>query len=385
VAAVQSRHLLLLNLALFALVWILHGELVLRGYGELYAERARDFFLEGDDDLFDTTPGIENVLLPGLAAALSTAWRAAGGEFTDAAFVVCSIVPYPLFIYAVTRYVRRHCHGGALLALGAAVALYTSGMIPYMTSWGGYVDGLGYLLMVPVFLRPESLLVYVVTFILQCANHYLGAFALLLFACVWHSMRGLERSDASGAARYWLTNVSSRLALSLAILAAFMWYWQTAYPTAAGARVAIMAARWAQPGAVVQEVLGWFPWTLLSTVKLVVVPIAALMAAELPRRRWRSLVLGLPFLAATALTLLFSDVTRVATMAVIPVLLVTIRAAGSDATPPHVRRRLRRLLVAAALLNLLIPNYYVNNGNILVPLPHDTTALIRTLAESLRE
>ena len=75
-----------------------------------------------------------------------------------------------MFIYAVTRHIRRSLKGGPLLAVAAAIGLYTSGMIPYMTSWGGYLDGASYLLMLPVFIWPESLLVYVIAFILQCLN-----------------------------------------------------------------------------------------------------------------------------------------------------------------------------------------------------------------------
>ena len=70
-------------------------------------------------------------------------------------------------------------------------------------------------------------------------------------------------------------------------------------------------------------------------------------------------------------------------MLVLPALLVTLHAAGSDAMPPHIRRRLRRWLIAAALLNLVIPNYYVNNGEIIVPRPHDAGAVIWKLVEGV--
>jgi hypothetical protein len=70
--------------------------------------------------------------------------------------------------------------------------------------------------------------------------------------------------------------------------------------------------RWKDPAAVLTEVLGRFPWTMLSTLKLGVIPIAVLMTAKLPLRPLRGLVLGVPFLMAGALTLFFVDVTRVA-------------------------------------------------------------------------
>lgn len=374
-----SRHLLLLNVTLLALVWVLYGELALRGHGYSYAARARDFWLVRNPGQFDSSPGVENVLLPGLAAALYSASRAAGWELTDNAFLVLAAIPYPLFIYAVTRHISRSLSGGPLLAVGAAIGMYTSGMIPYMTSWGGYLDGASYLLMLPVFIWPESLLAYVIAFILQCLNHYLGALALVLFAFVWHSMRALERRDGGGAAKYWVDSFGSRFALSAVVLGAFISFWEGIYPEAAHVRQELALERWKDPAAVLHEVLGWFPWTILSTLKLGVVPIAVLMTSNLPRRAWRMLVLGMPFLAATALTLIFVDVTRVATMLVMPALLVTIHAAGSEATP-HIRRRLRRWLLAAALLNLLIPNYYVNNAQIIVP-RRDTAAVIWTLVD----
>lgn len=379
-----SRHLLLLNVTLLALVWVLYGELALRGHGYSYAARARDFWLVRSPGQFDSSPGVENVLLPGVAAALHSAFRAAGWELTDNAFLALTLIPYPVFIYAVTRHIRRSLKGGPLLAVAAAIGLYTSGMIPYMTSWGGYLDGASYLLMLPVFIWPESLLVYVIAFILQCLNHYLGALALVVFAFVWHSMRALEQRDDGGAAKYWVDSLGSRLALSAVVLGAFITFWDGIYPQAAQVRQGFAVDRWKDPAAVLYEVLGWFPWTILSTLKLGVVPIAVLMTAKLPLKAWRMLVLGMPFLAATALTLIFVDVTRVATMLVMPALLMTIHAAGSEGTPALLRRRLRRWLIAAALLNLLIPNYYVNNAQIIVPPPRDTAALIWTVVDLLQ-
>ena len=380
-----SRHLLLLNVALLALVWMLYGELTLRGHGYNYAARARDFWLVRDPGQFDSLPGVENVLLPGLAAALYSAFSAAGWDVTDSAFLVLAAIPYPLFIYAVTRHLSRNARNGPPLAVGAAILLYTSGMIPYMTSWGGYLDGVSYVLMLPVFIRPESLLAYAIAFSLQCLNHYLGALALLMFAFVWHSMRALEQPDARRAATDCFNSLASRFVLSVVICGAFISFWDSSYPEAAHVRQEFAMERWKDPAAVLNEVLGRFPWTMLSTLKLGLIPVAALMAAKRPVRPLRGLVLGLPFLMAVALTLLFVDVTRVATMLVLPALLVTFHAAGSDATPPHIRRRLRRWLIAAALLNLMIPNYYVNNGEIIVPRPHAARAGIWRLVDSLRQ
>lgn len=379
-----SRHLLLLNLALLALAWLLYGSLEVYGHGHNYLARVRDFWLVRNPELFDEAPGIENVLLPGLAAAFAQLWSAAGWVFTATVFVIVAAVPYPLFIYAVTRHIGTHTRNGRLLAVGAAIALYTSGMIPYMASWGGYLDGLNYLLLVPVFLWPESLPAYLVAFVLQCLNHYLGAIALVLFAFVWHSMRALEWRDSRGAARYWLGSVVPRAVLSAAILAAFVWFWHTTYPDAAPERREEAVAKWRYPAEVLREVLGPFPWTLLSTLKLGIIPVAALMGAALPFRPLRMLVLGMPFLAATALTLVFVDVTRMATMLVVPALLVTIRAAAGESMPPRIRRRLRRLLIVTALLNLLIPNYYVSNGNIVVPPSNAIRAVIARAVEAAR-
>jgi hypothetical protein len=114
-------------------------------------------------------------------------------------------------------------------------------------------------------------------------------------------------------------------------------------------------------------VLGPFPWTLLSALKLTTIPIVALMLAPLPHRALRALTLAVPFVAATALTFVFVDITRVTTMLVLPALIVTIHAAGRDHLPVETRRRLRRLLVVTASLNLLVPNFYVNNGELHVP------------------
>ena len=363
-----SGHLLLLNLVLFGLVCLLYGNLGLVGHGYVYAKYARDFRL-GFLSVSDSAPGVENVLLPGLAAAFRTLLTALGFEYTDTIFIVFAAIPYALFIYGVTRHISRCSRGGRLLAMAAAIALYTSGMIPYMTSWGGYVDGLSYLLILPVFVWPESLLVYAAAFVLQCANHYLGALAQLLFAFVWYSVRALDQTETRASAlRHWLATFVPRAILSVAILAAFIWFWETYYPDVARIRQEIAMEKWQNPEGVLQEVLTRFPWTLLSTLKLAVVPVAALMLAVLPRKGLRMLVLGTPFLAAAALTFVFLDITRMATMLVMPAFLMTMLAAGTNsALPTRVRRPLRRLLIVTALLNLLIPNYYVNNGNIVVP------------------
>jgi hypothetical protein len=364
-----SRRLLLLNVVLLGMVCVLYGELVLRGHGRLYEERVVEFRLLGDLDFFRTEPGLENLLLPTLGAAFRWGWMTIGFEYTEATFVVFAAVPYALFIYGLTRYVARRAHGGRLLAMGTALALYTSGMIPYMTSWGGYVDGLSYLLLLPVLIWPRSLLVYAVTFILQCTNHYLGAVAQLLLAFVWHSLTALGKEDtAEDGVRYWCATFLPRAALSAVVLAAFILFWQLNYPEAAGARQAIVSQKWEDPEGVLNEVVSRFPWTLLSTLKLGLLPVVALMAATLPAQRARAAVLAVPFLAAAVLTFAFLDITRVATMVVMPALLVTILVAGrDDLAPPRVRRSLRRIVIATALLNLLIPNYYVNDGAIVVP------------------
>jgi hypothetical protein len=186
---------------------------------------------------------------------------------------------------------------------------------------------------------------------------------------VWYSVRALDQTETrAGAFRHWLATFVPRAILSLAVLALFMWFWETYYPEGARIRQQIAMEKWQNPGGALQEVLARFPWTLLSTLKLAVVPVAALMLAALPRKRLRMLALGAPFLSAAALTFVFFDITRVATMLVMPAFLMTTLAAGTNsALPTRVRRPLRRLLIVTALLNLLIPNYYVNNGNIIVP------------------
>jgi hypothetical protein len=365
-----SRHPVLLNVALFALVWLLYGSLSIRGYASEYWARSNDIWLQGDTSRFDHAPGIDNVLLPALTAAVGTVSRKAGFPFGTRAFIVCSAIPYALFIYGVGRYVRRREVGSRVLAMAATVALYTTGMIPYMTSWGGYVDGLGYLLMLPVFIWPESLAIYVVTFVLQCLNHYLGALSLLMFAFVWHSLRAMERSevDRGAAWKSWAAAFIPRAVLSAGIMAAFMTFWSTTHPVAAGVRQALVVEKWRDPAGMLQEAIGAFPFTLLSALKLAIVPVAALALARVPHRRLRALVIAIPFVAALALNFVFVDITRVTTLVVMPVLLVTILAAGRASTLEPVQRRgLRRLMAVTALLGLLVPNYYVNNGEIRVP------------------
>lgn len=400
-----ARHLLLFQLLLFAIVWVLYGSLELHGHGRDYWARSTDFWLEREPERFTRTPGIENVLFPGIAAAVASV---AGIGFGEREFALLAVVPYPLFVLGVAHLVRRGRADG-VLACASAAALYTSGMIPYMASWGGYVDGLSYLLFLPVLLWPRSLGVYVGAFVLQCLNHYLGAIALLLLAVLWHAVRGLDTpieatpgAVAVGGAAAVVNRASQtgsfhaagtapaaaettagnhgrsqtairaivvRIIASALILGAFIAFWHAQYPEAAGVRMQIALEKWSDPDAVLREVVGPFPWTLLSALKLTVVPVVVLMLAPLPGRRWRALVLAMPFAAAALLTLVFVDVTRVATMLVLPALLVTILVAQDRRTEPATRRRLRRALLVSASLNLLVPNYYVNNGGLHVPPP----------------
>ena len=358
-----ARHLFWLQALLFIGVWLLYGSLALHGQGRDYYARATDFWLIRDPGRFEMAPGVENVLVPAAAAAAASLSGAIGVAFSEPTYAVLTAAPYPVFICAVTLIVRRWT-GGRVLAAATAIALYTCGFIPYMASWGGYVDGASYLLMLPVLAWPESLAVFAATFALQCLNHYLGAVSLIIFAFVWHSMRALEREDGRA---YWMRSFVPKAILGAVILATFLFFWQTQFPEQAAARQNIALEKWSDPEGVLQEVLGSFPWTILSALKLTMAPILALMVAPLPFRRWWMLTLAAPFAAAFALTFVFVDITRVATMLVLPALLVTIHAAASPLTPVAVRRQVRGWLVVAALLNLLIPNYYVNNGVVHVP------------------
>ena len=366
-----ARHPFWLQAILFGGTWLLYGSLALHGQGRDYYSRATDFWLTRDPDRFETAPGIENILVPAAAAMVARLSGALGVGFTDAMFAALTVAPYPLFILGLTWLVRAWAPGGRVLAAGTAIALYTSGFIPYMASWGGYVDGVSYLLMLPVLLWPESLAVFATAFVLQCLNHYLGAVSLVVLVFVWHSMRALERDDGHV---YWMRTLVPKAIVGGAILAAFVWFWQTQFPEEAAARHKIAAVKWSDPEAMLQEVLGPFPWTMLSALKLAVAPIVALTIAPLRSRGLRMLTLAAPFAVAFALTFVFVDITRVATMLILPALIVTIHAAASPRTPVDVRRRVRRWLVIAAVLNLLVPNYYVNNGEIHVP----ASSLIRS-------
>ena len=348
-----SGHLLLLNAGLCTLVWLLYGNPALYGHGAEYVKLSRDFSpISQQRDLSNEVPGLENVLLPGVAAGARRALMAIGLEYTDTTFVLVASLPYPLFIYGLTRLVQRRSRP---LAMATAIALYTSGMIPYMTSWGGYADGLSYLLLLPVFLWPESLAVYLVTFALQCANHYLGAIMQVLWAFVWYSSRAL---DEDAGLTFWLKTFVLRAILSAAILAGVMGFWQAHFPEDAGLRRQLLLQQWQRPRQMLLEVALRFPWTLISTFKLVLLPVLAWIIAARPALR--RLIYAAPLVAGVALTFAFLDITRVSTMLIMPAFVMAVLAARHDT-------RLRKLVIVTALLNLLIPNFYVNNAIVVVP------------------
>ena len=85
-----GRHLLLLNVVLFGLVWLLYGNLRLFGLGRLYAVQSVDINLLDYRPVSSAEPGVENVLLPALAAAFRRLWMAVGLEYTDTTFVILS-------------------------------------------------------------------------------------------------------------------------------------------------------------------------------------------------------------------------------------------------------------------------------------------------------
>jgi hypothetical protein len=381
-----SGHLLLLNVALFTLVWLLYGDLTLHGFGEAYAARATDFWLQHGTTLYRSMPGIENVLLPAIAAAFRFVWVSIGLEYTTTTFLLIAVVPYWLFVWGLTRHIGRRSRGGRLTAVAAAIAIYTSGMVPYMTTWGGYPDGLSYLAMLPVIVRPDSLPLFVVAFVLQCLNHNLGAIALVLLAGIWHTLRAIDMpGNGRDALSYWAWTCGPRLVISAIILAGFVWFWTTEFPLESRPRWTILAEKWSQPDQTLEEILLRFPWTLLSALKLTVVPVGVFMMLPQARRRLRMLVVSIPFIAASVLTFAFLDITRVATLLIMPSLLVTIHAASAHDIPAIHRRRLRRLLVGTALLNLLIPNYYVNNAGIHVPVSRAIRDIVSVVASDGHE
>jgi hypothetical protein len=360
-----SRHRILLNVTLCGIVWLLYGDLELWGYGPKYFVRAQDFWLKNE---WPGGPGIENVLLPGVAAGFREAWMAAGFEFTATTFMLVAAVPFVLFIWALTAFLARRGPNGPLIGLAAAMAMYASGMIPYMTTLGGSVDGMLYLTLLPAVVWPHSFAVFAATALLQCLNHYAGLLVLVLFALVWHTLQAIERPAIGAGFRYWLTTFVPRALLSVGMLMAFMWFWKEYFPEYADVRQGIIEEKWRKPAMVLHEAAGPFPWTLLSTLKLSFIPIVAAMSAPHPRRWLRALALAAPLVAAAGIVFVFLDVTRMATMMAIPALLITLRIAGGDlAMPPRWRSRVRRRLLTAAALSLLIPNYYVNNGAVLIP------------------
>jgi hypothetical protein len=370
-----SRHLLVFNVVLCAMAWFLYGDFALRGYGEEYLLRTTDFWLEKG---WPSVPGIENVLLPGLAVIFSKLWTAIGFEFTERTFIVFAAVPYALFIYALSRHVRTH--GGPVLAVAATLAMYTSGLIPYMASWGGAVDGLGYLSLMPAIVWPGSLVVFAIVAVLQCLNHYAGLVTLVLFAFVWHGLKALERERLQDGVGYWLRTFGPRAVVAGAILYAFTSFWEAHYYLDSQERTEIIKELWRQPAQLLKEVVGPFPWTLLSPLKLSLVPIVVLMATPLRRRWLRATILTIPLVAAAAWTFVFVDITRMAMFLMLPVWLATVLAAGGAiAMPAQSRRYLRRTVIAVAVLNLLIPNYYVNKSDLALRrlMDHEELATLR--------
>lgn len=367
-----ARHLLLLNVVLCAAVWIPYGSLRLYGNGPEYWQRTQDVWLTGANAaVFDVKPGLENVLLPGLATILRHGVEAAGLRFSAGMFVAITIVPYVAFIYGLSVVLARRREYGPVLAVATPVMLYTSGLVPYMTNWGGYVDGMTYLLLLPLVVWPRSLPVYLLTVVLQCLNHYLGVVAIMMWTVVWYGWDMLEhasRKESLRQVRAWLAPVASRVAIGVIVLLGFHLAWRAAYPEGAAVRAAIVAAKWTSPAALVDEVFGPFPMTIASTFKLGLVPLAGLVVLARDRRVMRAVLVAAPFVLGSVLTLLFVDVTRVLTIVAMPAVFLLLHALRKDATgTASSRRRLRNVFLVSAILNLVVPNFYVNNGQVLVP------------------
>ncbi len=237
-----------LNVILFASVWVLYGTDAVHGYGEYYFARSNDFWLQGSEaPLLRRSPGSENALVPGMAAIVRSGLERLGLAYGWRQYLVVTIVPYALFVYFVGVAIRRRRGSSGLVPAAAVTALYGSGRVPYMTTWGGYVDGMAYLMLVPM---------------------------------------------------------------------------------------------------------------------------AMLALLETSRHRWgRTALLVLPALIAGVATTLFVDVTRVGTLLMFPLFWMLVE--GATGHDPDVAlaqaRRLRRVFIVAAAFSLLVPNYYVNNGDVIVP------------------
>ena len=328
----------------------------LRSHGTLYYLRSTDFWLASHETrvAFSDSPGLENVLLPALGSVVRLLLNGAGLEYHEGHFFVLSIVPYlGCFVVATSVFSRGRTF---TFSVAVAAALWGGGWVPYMLTWGGYVDGASYFLVLVAFLSmPTSIPVTVVATGLATANHYLGTLAIMTVAIAYYFQQGDRR---------YLRIMSYGAASLLAAQTA----WWLAYPEAAGVRVEILLDKLQAGRALFLEVYGPTPWNLLSPLKLSTVPL--LFALVHPR--WLSvetrLAIALPLMVGSVAILGFVDVTRTASHFFFVSLLFTLKAmsrSGGEKSPTGAGRAARKIFFWSAIGSALLPVYYVNNGGVI--------------------
>lgn len=368
------------TLSLFLLFFLLYGTTSLHGHGRAYFARSQDFFLQepATRRLLERQVGLENVLLPLVGHATREALRLVGLPYTATTFWALSVLPYLAFVVLFCARFRGGL--GFPLTLALCVALFSSGMAPYMLTWGGYVDGLSYLLLLLAYLAIDrSLALAVLVAIAAALNHYLASAGITVMAV---SMYVIRRDR-----RYILVAVAAVLA---AVVSAFGW--QLWVGPRSLVRVTQLGSKLRVPSESFIEVYGPTPWNFLSAFKLATVPLAYL-AWVLFRRSKRALAgFLLPPLAGAAMIYLWVDVTRIFTFMSMPSLLYTVSVLSGSADHAAAARlrdlvgqpavqRIASLLLGCSLLGLLGPNYLVNNGTVITPLSQPLQGLAAALGE----
>lgn len=256
--------ILFLNCLLITVNFLLYGNFEIFSLGDNYFIRSVDPFLkfEATRLFFKENLGIENIMLPFLGHLVNKGFILLGLNYTKEVFYIISVLPYFVFIVMFSYVVRKSI--GLVGALAIIFALHSSGIIPYMLSWGGYVDGVSYLILLLAFLSiKKSYLLTLMWIVIGSLNHCISVLGIFVIALSMFIMKPRMKF-------VWV------MVSCLVILFIVYFIWTYQFGSEGIVRANNIVEKLGSRSFLTQakEVYGVFPWNFFSPLKLTTIPMS---------------------------------------------------------------------------------------------------------------
>lgn len=357
---------LLLNCFLLIINFLFYGNIGLFHHGQHYFLRSIDPFLtiETVRPIFVENYGVENVALPFFAHLVNKGLILFGLNYTKDVYYVLSIMPYFVFMVLFSCVVRKPM--GIVGAVALTLAVHSSGITPYMLSWGGYVDGLNYLIIFFAFLAiNKSYPVTLLLIVMGALNHYLSVLGILIISLSMFIMKPNKKYIGI-------------VLFCLVILCVTNFVWTNLVGAEEARSVHLVETLKSRHAfkAHTKEVYSVFPWNFLSPLKLLTIPLLYLALLLFKKRFFLGFGYILPLALGFIVLLTFNDVTRLLThfFMISFFMMIAFLSNGMNFNKLNAfkmnfrdKKKLFSLIVLCSFIGIFIPNFYVDNGHIIVP------------------